>query len=459
MSTPRRTNEREGVGGHKARRWPRLLQLATLAIFILTGGAGAPQAQAPAVRQHRARLDAQVASRLARAGESDTQPVIISVRRGAKRGLLRALQAQGVGIGADFSVIEGFSGRMSARLLRALEQHPDVLGISTDAPVYGDGIASDVVGTPMGSAYSLRSTLGLESAPIAAGATTSGKGSTDALSFSHTVPNADNRLLVVRTAHRDGSKTVTRVTYGGVALTKLTEQNSTGNSNKATLWYRLNPPPGTASVVVTLSGGVNVTAAATTFTGVNQSDPFGDFISTSGKDVKAGPAQVSLKTAAGDVMVDVLAANGDAKSVTAVAAQTVQHNDGTGTSSGNIRGGASSLAASDGTTTTQWTMQASKPWALVAATIKPASDATTSLTGAGVTVAVLDSGLVQDGGGSTRIKTTRDFTRGSSNPSAADPVDGVHAVEGAGHRQSLASTDRIDPRCTGTSPGGRLWGC
>ena len=46
------------------------------------------------------------------------------------------------------------------------------------------------------------------------------------------------------------------------------------------------------------------------------------------------------------------------------------------------------------------------------------ASATTARTGAGVTVAVIDSGLLQDGGGTSRIKTTRDFTAGNANPPA-----------------------------------------
>ncbi|MCC6992038.1 MAG: S8 family serine peptidase, partial [Acidobacteria bacterium] len=61
---------------------------------------------------------------------------------------------------------------------------------------------------------------------------------------------------------------------------------------------------------------------------------------------------------------------------------------------------------------------------------------TTALTpanGAGITVAVIDSGLLQDGGGTTRIKTTRDFTTGNPAPPHINPVDGYgHGTHVAG---------------------------
>jgi serine protease AprX len=65
-----------------------------------------------------------------------------------------------------------------------------------------------------------------------------------------------------------------------------------------------------------------------------------------------------------------------------------------------------------------------------------------------VTVAVIDSGLLQDGGGTSRIKTTRDFTGGSTNPNAISPVDGYgHGTHVAG----LAGGEKAEAK--GVAPG------
>jgi subtilisin family serine protease len=73
---------------------------------------------------------------------------------------------------------------------------------------------------------------------------------------------------------------------------------------------------------------------------------------------------------------------------------------------------------------------------------------TTSLTGAGVTVAIVDSGILEDGSTASRIKTTRDFTDGSINPPAGSPVDGYgHGTHVAG----LIGGDRTD--IEGVAPG------
>jgi serine protease AprX len=100
----------------------------------------------------------------------------------------------------------------------------------------------------------------------------------------------------------------------------------------------------------------------------------------------------------------------------------MQWTDATGPDADEIRG-AGSAARGGSSVTLSWTLGAAKTWAMVAAVLKPVSGPATALTGSGVTVAVIDSGLLQDGGGTTRIKTTRDFTSGSLNPAHVAPLD------------------------------------
>ncbi|MGE3842305.1 MAG: hypothetical protein AB7I50_12015, partial [Vicinamibacterales bacterium] len=178
----------------------------------------------------------------------------------------------GATVNEDLTIIEASSAKLPPRLLRWLANREDVLAISTDADITADGITTSVTGTSQNSAYSLRRTLGLDGS-IDVGATSTAQAKTASLSWSHTVAAGSNRLLIVRTSHRDGNKSVTGVTFGGSALTKLADVNGPGNQNKVTLWYRLSPSVGTATVVVTLSGSVDVAAAATSFTGVSQTAP------------------------------------------------------------------------------------------------------------------------------------------------------------------------------------------
>ena len=365
--------------------------------------------------------------------------------------MLQDLQAAGEGAAQDFGVIEAVSGRLSRRLLRQLRNHPDVVSMSVDADVTPMSVAG-VSGAAQGSPYSLRSTLGLEAttyapASVAAGATTSAKGaSVSTLSWSHTVAAGTNRLLLVTVAHRDGNKDVSGVTFGGV---DLTVRMSSGTSNNSTaIYYLVNPPVGTATVQVTMSGSVYVAASATNFTGVDPVSPFSPGAASVGT---SSTASVSLPSAVGTVVVSAVAANGDAGTLRLLGSGSSFWNDGTGTNKNNIRGAAATRPGG-GTVTVGQTLSSSKAWSIVATTLQPGvvgtEAPTTTRTGAGVTVAVIDSGMLLDGGLATRLKTTRDFTTGNANPPATSPVDGYgHGTHVAG----LIGSDRAEIK--GVAPG------
>ena len=111
--------------------WSSVWYTVALALLQVAFGSGAPQAQslrAPdtaAALGHAARLDTQLAARLGGAGGTDVLRVIVTVKPGAKRGLLRALQAQGASVNPDFTTIEAFAGQLPAGLVRALQKHSD----------------------------------------------------------------------------------------------------------------------------------------------------------------------------------------------------------------------------------------------------------------------------------------------------------------------------------------------
>ncbi|HUU32413.1 MAG TPA: hypothetical protein VMW48_00045, partial [Vicinamibacterales bacterium] len=218
--------------------------------------------------------------------------------------------------------------------------------------------------------------LGLEAttyapASISAGATTTTNGaSVSALSWSHTVPAGTNRLLLVTVAHRDGSKYVSGVTFGGVNLT--IRMSSGTSNNSAAIYYLVNPPVGTAPVQVTMSGPVYVAASATTFTGVNPVSPFSPGAASVGSSTTAS---VSLPSAVGTVVVSAVAANGDAGTLSLLGSGSSFWNDGTGTNKNNRRGAAATRPGG-GTVTVGQTLSASKAWSIVATTLQPGVEAT-----------------------------------------------------------------------------------
>jgi hypothetical protein len=140
----------------------------------------------------------------------------------------------------------------------------------------------------------------------AASSASTGAPETATLSWSHTVSGADRILLVGVSIN--GNKTVSSVTYGGDQLTRIATVNQ-GSSARASLWYLLNPPTGTQTVLVTMSGNARFVAGAHSYTGVSQSNPIGTASVNTGGSSKT--ATLNLTSATGELAVDVVARRGD----------------------------------------------------------------------------------------------------------------------------------------------------
>ncbi|MDH4064322.1 MAG: hypothetical protein OEW19_07970, partial [Acidobacteriota bacterium] len=294
----------------RQRRRRSTAAILALALCVLAGGAATPIAQSrgasgpPAGASARAHVDVQLAARLSRADDTAREKVIITVKPGAKRGLIQALMAQGATVSADFTIIEAFAADMPVGLLRALQQHPDVVAISTDAGVAASGLSTNVSGAPMNSAYTLRRTLGLDVGPaqIQVGTRTTTYGTGAQLAWWHTVDAGSNRFLLVEVGVYASRRVpaVTAVTYGGVPLTKI--MNASGGSTASVeLWYLTAPAAGTALVNVTMKQTAAVAAGATSFVGVRQLQPFGaDSWAASGT---GSTKAITVPSATGDLVV------------------------------------------------------------------------------------------------------------------------------------------------------------
>jgi hypothetical protein len=106
------------------------------------------------------KFDKRLRERLA-VNDDSPKKVIITIRPGARLGLLQRLRAQGVTVNREHNIIEAVSTNLRPSLLRRLATDKDVISISTDADVFSDGITSVVSEPALNEAYSLRSTLGL----------------------------------------------------------------------------------------------------------------------------------------------------------------------------------------------------------------------------------------------------------------------------------------------------------
>ncbi len=187
------------------------------------------------------------------------------------------------------------------------------------------------------------------------------------LAWSHTVGGGEDRVLVVGVSSHSNTA-VSGVTYGGTAMDPVVTQVGGGNLTRASLFILRGPPPGPAQVVVTLSGSEDVVGGAVSFTGVDQGTPVGGAASAKGT---GATASVAIGSAAGEVVVDAVAARGSAVSVFAGGGQAQQWNIGTGTLGSNIIGGGSTEPGA-ASVTMSWALTVGRSWAVAAASLRPA---------------------------------------------------------------------------------------
>lgn len=92
--------------------------------------------------------------------------------------------------------------------------------------------------------------------------------------FAHTVGAGADRVLVV-IAHNNSSATnsFTGATYNGVAMTRLTGVASANGDMYDNVYVLVNPASGANNVVISSSGSIGIIGMASSYTGVNQSNP------------------------------------------------------------------------------------------------------------------------------------------------------------------------------------------
>ena len=247
-------------------------------------------------------------------------------------------------------------------------------GLIDDVRVYNRALSSDEIKR----LYKIGATTKINSPLLSKGNITfdaasnsGGQSGVSSFSWNHTASGL-NRLLVVGVVTSDGAnlRTVTRITYGGKALTKA--RNDLSGNRDAEIWYLANPPGGTNSVSVTLTASVDrVMGGAISFNGADQTSPLDANNGTTG-DSTAPSVDVVTKTN-GAVVVDSLFYRDDTTdaSCTAGAGQTKQVTVTNGASSqfGMSNKGPQSPAGS--VTMSYSCTGASTPWIISAAAFKP----------------------------------------------------------------------------------------
>ncbi len=200
---------------------------------------------------------------------------------------------------------------------------------------------------------------------------TTGSVAASTLTFSHTVNDGANGILIVEIASQHGSPAdpVASVTYGGQSLSQVGAANLFGNDETADIWYLLAPTVGTANIVVNVVSSCHFVAGATDYFGVNQTAPFGALVTTTGN---SSTPSVAVTSAAGQLVVDSLVTAGQAISIVPTGpGQTQLWSQETGTAASDALGGASYQAGA-ASVTMSWSQSASESWALVADSLVPA---------------------------------------------------------------------------------------
>jgi len=200
---------------------------------------------------------------------------------------------------------------------------------------------------------------------IAVDTVTTGTGTGSSITVSHTTSGTD-RLMLVGISAQGTAPVVSGVTYGGVTLSLV---GSYGSGTWIAFWiYKLLAPVSqTANVVVSFSSSPNYggVVSVMTFTGVDQNNPLGTFVSANGYGTTAS---VTVSSATDELVFDTM----DSPSSPTVGADQTQR--------WNLSGyggqyGAGSTEPGAASVTMSWTI-AEQSWVIGAVPIKPTAAVT-----------------------------------------------------------------------------------
>jgi hypothetical protein len=226
---------------------------------------------------------------------------------------------------------------------------------------------ADVLGVPTQRTESITYTTNSDEITIDAVSNNAQTCST--CNLSHTVAGT-NKLLIVGVSIGDDSA-VSTVTYSGQSLTLIRFDEVTTTDRRSELWYLVNPPSGTADVVVTLDKNEQIVIGAISFTNVHQSGPINADNGDTDLTDTTHPSVSLTTTIDNALIVDVVSAvNGP---MTPSAYQTERWDLNRGQLVGS---GSTNQTTTANTYTMSWTNDGGlDQWAMSAAAIRPADPA------------------------------------------------------------------------------------
>jgi uncharacterized repeat protein (TIGR01451 family) len=211
-------------------------------------------------------------------------------------------------------------------------------------------------------------------------ATSNGTTTGATVNVSHQTGNYPYRLMLVGVSFLNdpnGGYSVSGVTYAGLPLTRvqsaIAPASGTDLRPQTEVWALVDPPVGTADVVVTLPVARSCVVGVDTFGGVDLSQGLASALGTAVNSTgNSRNPSVTASTVSGQVVFDVVGARSTTASVRS--GQTERWNQQVGaTAPVQQRGAGSTLAATAASTTMTWRLGNSRPWAIIAVPVKPAT--------------------------------------------------------------------------------------
>lgn len=219
--------------------------------------------------------------------------------------------------------------------------------------------------------------------PIAFDASSAGSITTgNSISYSHTCSGSDRLLIVGISAADDDQRTISSMTYGGVAMTRAIRRVSTAgfDDHWIELWYLVNPATGSNTVSISLSGTVDRAAYsnALSLTGVDQTTPLDATNSAIGD--SASPSVNVTTTVDNAWAVDYAISDDSGTGSSPGAGQTSFQNYNDTSDDHLTRGSYEGPRATPGSITMSWSGFPDDDWTMIAAAFRPTASSPQSLT-------------------------------------------------------------------------------
>jgi hypothetical protein len=202
---------------------------------------------------------------------------------------------------------------------------------------------------------------------------------TGPFTFSHTTSGANRLLVVGILIHAGGGLTVTAVTYNGVAMTVIPSSEVIG-TYAVSMYSLIAPASGTNTVSISVSSNAEIGFGSVSFTGADQTTPFGTANTATGTSTTPS---VTVSSATDEIVMDtgILFHSG---TLSVGANQTSRWSS---ISTGGWVKHFGSTEPGDTSVTMSWSNTTSQGWAIAAVPVKPVSTVSTirqlCLTGVG----------------------------------------------------------------------------